>query len=202
MKKITPRILRISKFELDFWIFWAKKGFLPFSFSSSKIFIGFEEFWIFPWKIRGIWIFHRWTFCSQSEKKRYDLRNFGFFGEFYFDHGKFYVSESRNFGFFCFNILLSAKKIVKGFKEFWIFPQSFYPSRENLLFENQGNLEIFLTTVFSYPRNYQLDLRNFGIFYANFHHWKFSTSKSRNFGFFSVSIFSLIQENIHRIWRI
>ena len=130
MKKITPRILRISKFELDFWIFWAKKGFLPFSFSSSKIFIGFEEFWIFPWKIRGIWIFHRWTFCSQSEKKRYDLRNFGFFGEFYFDHGKFYVSESRNFGFFGFNILLSAKKIVKGFKEFWIFPQSFYHSRE------------------------------------------------------------------------
>ena len=70
------------------------------------------------------------------------------------------------------------------------FQSKFLPFKRKFTVWESRKFGIFLTTVFSYPRNYQLDLRNFGFFWQTFsHHWKFRISESRNFGFFSLNSF-------------
>ena len=140
-------------------------------------------------------------FLSSLEIYSFRIKEFWkFFLQTFSLHWKFTVSESRNFGFFFVSTFLSSKKRLIGFKEFWIFCGTFSLIIGNLQFQNQGILEFFLQT-FS-------------------HHWNFTVSESRNFGFFFCKLsliigtlpfqnqgildffclnFSLIQEKIDRI---
>ena len=107
-------------------------------------------------------------------------------------HWKFTVSESRNFGFFFVSTFLSSKKRLIGFKEFWIFCGTFSLIIGNLQFQNQGILEFFFcklsliigTLLFQNQGILDFFLQTFS------HHWNFTVSESRNFGFFLSQLFS------------
>ena len=72
----------------------------------------------------------------------------------------------------------------------------FLPVKGNLLYQNQGILDFFLTTIFSHPGNLSVDFRNLG-FFSNIGNLVFQNQGILDF--FLSQQFSIMQEVVDRI---